>query len=88
MRRMKGSLCALALVLTLPTGALAVTGKTYALELYSLDEERSKKTGLPGLSGSPSFGLKQSSRNRNCRLQLRCGSCLYAAHRGTLGLPP
>ena len=38
MRRMKGSLCALAL----PTGALAVTGKTYALELYSLSEERSK----------------------------------------------
>ena len=42
MRRMKGSLCALALVLTLPTGALAVTGKIYALELYSLGEERSK----------------------------------------------
>lgn len=42
MRRMKGSLCALALVLTLPAGALAVTVKIYALELYSLGEERSK----------------------------------------------
>ena len=42
MRRMKGSLCALALVLALPTGALAVTGKTYALELYSLGDERSE----------------------------------------------
>ena len=42
MRRMKGSLCALALVLTLPAGALAVTGKIYALELYSLGDDRSE----------------------------------------------
>lgn len=35
-------LFALLLLMALPTGALAVTGKTYALELYSLGEERSK----------------------------------------------
>ena len=46
-------LFAMLLLMVLPACALAVTGKTYALELYSLDEERSKKTGLPGLSGSP-----------------------------------
>ena len=40
---MKGeAVIALLLLMTLPAGALAVTGKIYALELYSLGEERSK----------------------------------------------
>ena len=40
-------LFAMLLLMVLPACALAVTGKTYALELYSLDEERSKKPGFP-----------------------------------------